>query len=481
VVIGILLMLILAGVANATIKHGRVAARVAPSSALTIVHERGAATSVAWYCAGPLPLGQKGERASLVLANVSGTTITGEFSVATADGVIASRPVTVLGRTSQMIVLPTSPKVTTAAATVLAAGAGLAVSEEIRGPGGADISPCVNHATATQYLAGGSTTRPSGLEITLYDPGATPSVANVAFSTPSGIVRPPAYQGVPIAAGATATINVGQYLPSQSLVGTTVTSTGGPVVVGAVESALAGKTVLPSLVNAVAVAETAWWLAPAPSGTTTRQRFFVLNPGSRAASVTLKTVGDDGGASESVVVDPGSIATLAPAADASPGALRWAKVTASSPVVVARSTTIVGPAPTVRRSKGTKSVALTGAAALIAGLPTGYSLAHASPALARSWLVGDGESDAGEGEVLLIANPSPLPVDVSFTSLSGGAVPVAITIVAGGARVVSVPTNGVGNVVVVTAGQPIVVESGNYARGTKHPVGWSAPGAIVVE
>jgi len=82
------------------------------------------------------------------------------------------------------------------------------------------------------------------LELSLYDPGATPSVASIAFATTGGDVDPPAYQGLPISAGSMLTLDVGRYLPSEALLGVTVTSTGGPVVVGALEAAPTKKAVM---------------------------------------------------------------------------------------------------------------------------------------------------------------------------------------------------------------------------------------------
>jgi hypothetical protein len=55
-----------------------------------------------------------------------------------------------------------------------------------------------------------------------------------------------------------------------------------------------------------------------------------------------------------------------------------------------------------------------------------------------------------------------------------------VTVGSGAARVVSVPTNGTGTVVIATSTVPVVVDSGNYARGSNSSIGWSSPGAIVV-
>jgi hypothetical protein len=478
-IVAILLLLALAGIANATIKRNRVSAGNAPSAAISSASTHGSALSVAWYCAGPLPLGLKSERSSLILANISDRTVLGEYSVATESGVIASHSVDLAAQSSTTIVLPAPPHSAYAAATVLANGAGLAVSEEIRGPEGSDTSACVDHATQTQYLAGGGTTRPDAVALALFDPGATPSVVNIAFATPTGDVAPPAYQGLPIAAGATLVINAGQYLPSQELIGTTVTSSGGPVVLGSLISAVSGTRLLSSLASGTAVAQRSWWLAPAPAGTIAAQRFAILNPGATPAAVTLTTVGDDGPAAESVNVPAGGIAQLAPASDESASALRWATVTATVPVVVSRATTLLGPLHSPKTKRGTHTPAISGIDTTISELPIGYTIGSGTPALAREWLVGAAGSNAREGELVLLANPNGYPVNVAFTSLSGGAVPADLVVGAGDGVAVPVPASS-GSVLIVSATGPVVVDSGSYSRGSSAAIGWSSPGAIVI-
>jgi hypothetical protein len=199
--------------------------------------------------------------------------------------------------------------------------------------------------------------------------------------------------------------------------------------------------------------------------------------------VKVETSGDGGVASEPISVPAGGIAQWSPPIESSVGALRWATVTSDVPVVVARSTTLLGPAAAPLRTTKSpiKPPPPTAAERLIAGLPSGYTVSGATPGLAKSWLVGDGESDASEGELILIANPGATTVHLSFTTLSDSGLPSAVSVGPGAARVVSVPATGSGTVIVVTATAPVIVGSGNYARGSRRSVGWSAPGATVVD
>jgi hypothetical protein len=174
-----------------------------------------------------------------------------------------------------------------------------------------------------------------------------------------------------------------------------------------------------------------------------------------------------------MTVPAGGLTVVAPAPDEFAGSLRWASVTASAPVVVTRATTLLGATPI----SGAK--ASIGAVKVIAGLPAGYTVSPATPALAKSWLVGAGESNRDEGELIFVANPSSSAAAITFVSLSGGAAPAPVTVGSGGSRVVSVPTNSRGTVLIVTGSVPVVVASATYARGPSS-IGWSSPGAIVV-
>ncbi|MHB1781360.1 MAG: hypothetical protein ACYCTE_01520, partial [Acidimicrobiales bacterium] len=74
--------LVLAGVANSTVhrpgqlRARRVAAAVAPS----VATDR--ASSSAWYCAGPLPVGTTGEASSIAVANLGVRKVRGEVVLA---------------------------------------------------------------------------------------------------------------------------------------------------------------------------------------------------------------------------------------------------------------------------------------------------------------------------------------------------------------------------------------------------------------
>ena len=55
VLIGLVVLAVLAGVANSTVKAHRAASISGPLVGLSTVYEHSDASSSAWYCAGPLP------------------------------------------------------------------------------------------------------------------------------------------------------------------------------------------------------------------------------------------------------------------------------------------------------------------------------------------------------------------------------------------------------------------------------------------
>ena len=287
------------------------------------------ATSTAWYCAGPLPLGLRAERARVAIANVSAKTVRGELLVATETGVARAVHVTVAAHESVSFVLPSPGHSAFGAATVLLDAAGVGVQELVTGPTGTDASPCVSHATAVQYLSGGATKDGAALDLAIFDPGATPSVANVSFATPGGRVTPPAYQQMPIEAGQTLVLDVGRYLPVQPLIATTVTAGGGRVVVGAIATAVVAKTTFPALVSATAVPETTWYFAAEPVGRASARPAGImssLNPRRQhgAGFAELRPEPSPGAG------DAGSTASLPPAA-VSPGSRRTRRTNRSEP------------------------------------------------------------------------------------------------------------------------------------------------------
>ncbi|HUY30703.1 MAG TPA: DUF5719 family protein [Acidimicrobiales bacterium] len=462
--------LALAGVANATIRPGgRDRALHLASQASPVVVTNGASSS-AWYCAGPLPVGTPGEASSIAVTNVGRSVVTGEVVVSSTTG--GSRDVsrlTVPAGQESVVGLTRLGARGVAAVTVLVNGSGVAVEEIVHGASGISAAPCVNHADDTAYIAAGSTIGADNLSLAVLDPGSTPSVVSISFATSSGIVAPPPFQGVTVGAGALAVFDVGHYVPSNPAVATIVSATGGRVVAGAAITAVVGHAVMSSLVGDVAAPAASWLFPAAPSGPTSASTFAVLDPSDRPATVKLAVVSSTTRSELSAVVPAHGVVHLVPGADTAPGALRWATVTSTGPgVVVARETVLTATPVTAasrraaekraaaRRAAAAKAAAAArrAAAKVVASSRGGHASAHArvaptttvppvtsttvvpyavvssfpslQPGVAvssgvaragRTWVLPGGESDANTSEVVVVDNTSARAATVDVAQL----------------------------------------------------------------
>lgn len=463
--------LALAGVANATIRPGGAERSLRLATQASPVVVANGASSSAWYCAGPLPVGTPGEASSIAIANVGSSSVTGELVVSSSAG--GSRAVTriaVPAGEESVVGLARTGRRAVAAATVLVNGSGVAVEELVHGSSGLSASPCSDHADRTTYLAAGSTLGADNLSLAVLDPGSTPSVVSISFATSSGPVSPPAFQGVTVAAGGLQVFDVGHEVPSRAAVAATVTSTGGRIVAGAAITAVVGHAVMSSLVGDVAAPMASWLFPAAPSGPTSASTFAVLDPSDRPATVHLSFDSSTTRSELTAVVPPHGVVHLEPGADAAAGALRSASVTSSGPgVVVARETVLGSPVVTAaqrlaeaRRAAARRAVAAKAAAAarlatraaarraaasrrhgatttttttappVTSTTVVPYRVVSAFPALepgvavssgvasaSRTWVLPGGESDPRASEVVVVDDTSDRPARVQVAQLDG--------------------------------------------------------------
>lgn len=516
-IVFVAVLLALAGVANATIRHHRPPAHLATVQDQSVALVSSKATSAAWYCAGPLPVGTRNEASSIAVANAGPKRVSGELVVVTNDGRNAVTPFSIGGYAQGVYGLTRSGHAGFAAATVLVNGAGVGVDELVHGPTGPVSSPCVSHAATAGYVAAGSTENASNLALALYDPGATPAVVNVSFATGTGWVAPPSFQGIPLSAGQLQVVDVGHYLPSRPVVATTVTATGGKVVAGALLVAANAKSVESTLLDAVTAPRPAWSFSAAPAGGAVRQVFSVLDPGKVAAKIVLHLATSSGSSELAETVPAGGIVHLAPSPEVSPVAMRYATVTSANgvDVVVAREVLLVGrilpPAPepvkrtttvrvrvhgreVTRREVVTVTSRSTEAAFL--GFPLlepGYAATAAVAAPGTRWLVAGGESDRHASELLTVANPGGRPARIAVEQLgTSGTAPSrrkrvtelsGLTVPAHGELTLSlaaVPALQGELPLEVSATAPVLAAGELYARGSTGALGFSSPAAIPI-
>ncbi|HLI15056.1 MAG TPA: DUF5719 family protein [Acidimicrobiales bacterium] len=439
------------------------------------------ATSAAWYCAGPLPVGARPEASSIAIANVGDRALRGEVRLSESTGRSLTVPVAVGPSDEAVVGLPRSGRRAFAAATVLVDGASVGVEELIHGPAGPVASPCVSEAGTEQLLAAGSTAGADDVALALYVPGATPGVASVTVHVGSQALAPPAFQGIPVAAGGLVVLNVGHYVSGRQLLALAVTSTGGRVVAGALEVHLVGRALVSALVPGALAPRTTWYFPGAPAAGAARQALDVYNPGPRPARVLVASKCAAGSPATTVTVGPGAVVEV----PAAPGPLRWTLVTSTNGVgiVAQRAATVSRALVPPPRHAGPSLTALP-------PLRPGFGLTTGTAAAHERWLVPGGESDRHASVLLSVSNPSRRALTFTVERLAGPSVggmpaPAALVVPAQGTTVVDlaqlVGARAPVLPLVVTASGPVVVGSLLYSRGSGQALGFSAPLAIPVE
>lgn len=350
---------------------------------------------------------------------------------------------------------------------------------------GSTSTPCVAHDATSGYLAAGSTKGGANVEMSLYDPGVTPSVASVSLVTSGGLVQPPAYQGIPLQAGGVVVLNVGNFVVNRSVVASVVNALGGHIVVGALESVGGANAAAPTLLTASPRPSATWYFSGAPAGASTRQFFYVLNPGPKRAVVQGEVASASGSASLRVVAAPGGVSLVGLAPDVSPDALRWVSfaTSAKTPVVIARETTVLTavPAAALAKKPSRSAVALA-----LPALSVGYGLSSGNIAPARDWLVAGAAVTPSQGELVVVTNPGKKVARVSFvaTDRTQKAPPGTLdgVVVAPGATVSFNPAAFGGPrpvlVVTITASAPVIAGALSYASGSSGSAGFNASAAI---
>lgn len=504
----VVVALVLAGVANATMR-ARPAVRPAPDrpSEPSMVLASSNASSSAWYCAGPLPVGAGHEASSIAVANVGPRPVRGELVVASSAGSQKTTPIVVGAHAQAVYGLTRQGGRSVAAATVLVNSASVGVEELVHGPSGPMAAPCSIRAGREAYLAAGSTTGADNVALAVYDPGATPAVVSVTFATTTGPSSPPVFQGVSVRPGGLVVLDVGHEVASRLAVATLVHSTGGRVVVGAFVQSITGRSLLGSLLGATPKGATRWELPAAPLGGGVRQSFSVLNPTSRPARIEIRLSGSPGAGTVSDVVPPNGVVSLAPLAS-SPLSTAAATLTSrGTPVVVALALALTGaaaPPPALHRIRQAAVVA-----AVVGGkrvhrrqvvlatvpvdpplvrlpsLPAGFSVAAGATSAYRRWLLAGGESDAHVAEVVTVSNPGSESASLHLLDLSGKPVTpagTALTVPPGSTKVITVGALSTlrGDVpLMISSTQPVVAGEMLYSTGP-HPLGLTAATGIPV-
>lgn len=489
-------VLVAAIVGNATVKRRRAANQSGVQAAVAFVHPTGRAQSTAWFCPGPLPVGLRKVSSHLMIANAATRPITGQMLVATTiQGSVASS-ITVPAESTLDVALPQAAHSAFAAVSVLTSGSGVGVEEVTDEPTGRVAAPCVAQAASQQYIPVGSTKAANDITLSLYDPGATPSVANISFATTSGTVSPQALQGLPIGAGQLVVLNVAQDVAQTDVVATMVHSTGGELVAGAIESADVGTVAYPSLITGSGIGQSDWLLPALPAGGNTVNLIYVLNPGATATTATLSLTQSPRGAGGTAVatlhVPAGGVARLAQGPAEAANTLRFVAISSKPQPVIVGEASLLEHAITVPITSRPKVPAAGSSVVGVEGLPSSVPLGYAATSASvpsPGWMITGGALTPDLGEFVTVANPTSSTAVVNLSTLAAGlaeTVPQCGALLLAPGEALSVDLGKVlPNVsmltVLVHASAGVIAASGFYSRGSRGSRGLSEPVAIPLD
>jgi hypothetical protein len=305
-ILGILAVIVGIGVADG----GAGPVGGATTAVSSVAVPRAGAESSAWFCVGGTATGGDGQ-ATMLLTNPTPRPVTGTVTTVSTNSAPVAMTVPVPARTQTAVApAPGSPG-GSMASTVVFNGGGIGVSQVLSGPLGFTNAPCASTTAGHWYFADGSTAAGDTLTLSLFNPTNTVAVVDVSFVVSTGLLAPPAYQGIDVPADTLVTQNIGDHVQNNPHVATVVTSLSGAVVaaeLGAVGPAGSGG---PSVVLGATTPSTTWSFAQNTDVTSGSTVFHVFNPSDRSARVMVK-IGLEQGQAEPVVmnVPAGSVSTL---------------------------------------------------------------------------------------------------------------------------------------------------------------------------
>lgn len=342
-----LLAVALAAIAAVCVVNAEVSTTAAPAPvarpASAILAGSGAGSS-AWYCAG-VAAAASGDAATLVMTNPGPKAVEGlvETVSAGASGPASSAVTVAPGRE---LSLP----VGLGASTVLLRGGGLGVSEAVADPLGWSLAPCASTTSTSWYFAQASTASGDAMQVALFNPTPTPAVADVSFvSASSGLVVPPAYQGIPVDPGSVVVENVSDHVPNNPAFATVVRTLSGSLVASELDEFGTPGNGGTSLLEGAVAPRTRWAFAQNADGSGGGNVYSIFNPGSRPATVTVSIALAQGQAAPLTVrVPPQSLSSLTTQDQTRiPAGTLFGLTFSSSPgsgIVVARQTSAPGTA-----------------------------------------------------------------------------------------------------------------------------------------
>ncbi|HEX3333388.1 MAG TPA: DUF5719 family protein [Acidimicrobiales bacterium] len=281
----IVVLVVIAGVSAAVATRGSAPASAGSSAAQVALVSAPDAESSAWYCTGPTTSSGSAP-GSLVLTNSTGKPVSASITAVSDAGAVVHAAV---GVPADSVVSPSLASPSSGswqADTVTVAGGGVAVSQSVHDSAAWGTAPCQSSTAASWYFAGGTTSGPDLLFVSLLNPTSTPVVVDLSFITPGGTVHPVNYQGVVLPPGQVVVENVSAEVQNTATVSTVVTARTGRVVAAELQ-VFAGSSTGLSVVPGVAQPSSHWAIPQSVETSGGTSEIDVFNPGTTPESVRV--------------------------------------------------------------------------------------------------------------------------------------------------------------------------------------------------
>jgi hypothetical protein len=439
-------------------------------------------TSSVWNCPGPLPAGTGQWRSSVSMAN-PGTTATSIMLViaatqpGTANAAARALPsvtehLSVPAATERTVALPTIGTATEDAVSVLASGGAIAVSEETEGAGAPLASSCRVGSDTRDLVPLGSTIGSSDVWLALFDPGATPAVADIRVSLDNASDLPPALQGIAVEPRTVVVVDIGRSVVQQQMVALDVTAVAGQLAAGVAEVNLSTQTHTTAasptaLFTGVGATASSWELPPSPPASAGAAAVIsapsvrIFDPGTAPAVVSVSKSAP-GGAAASITetVPAGNVVSILVPVPQVPRATAG-KSKQHHPLPHA-TTPALGAPIMVRSAHG------VGVVVALAGAPTAHSSGIAATSFVATAAASTGAVLAGSvstptvRDALVMSNPGGAVVTVTISELSGSTSTASATGSANSSSGASAPAAAVLGTVNVPAGGGAIVALSTY-------------------
>jgi hypothetical protein len=278
------------------------------------------ARSSTWFCVGGADSAGKKDSA-IVVTNPTDQPRTGSIRILSAQGTIATTPLTLNPGERRDVSLPvppeppaTSTSAETATATATDAGEfeapqelgadsqrGIAAVVEFDGGGVVAehrvddaVAPCAAAASPTWYLPDGATTRDATTSVTLVNPFADDAIVDMLIATNTSSARPSALQGVFVPAGTVRTIDLDRFVRRRSYLSASITSRTGRIVAeGFLRFDGSGTARGSTIISASPSRGSAWYFPSGKASSVLRERYFLTNPGDTDLTVELAFLAAD--------------------------------------------------------------------------------------------------------------------------------------------------------------------------------------------